>query len=83
LLGARGSGGFSRVFRAWDRQLEQPVALKVVGTVSDSALRQRLRREVRLLRTARHPHLVRGFDLIENGQVMGCSRYSQLALIPK
>ncbi len=66
------SGATSTVFLGWDRQLEQRVAMKVLPGGCTDTLRRRFHREVRILRSVRHPHLVRGFDLFEEaGRLVG------------
>ena len=61
------AGAAGTVFRGHDRQLDVPVAMKVVRLGADSTARRRFLREVRLLRAVRHTHLVQGFDLFEEG----------------
>lgn len=62
-----GAGGQSEVWLAHDEELDQQVAIKVFAPdLSDEAL-ERLRREVRLGRTLQNPHLVRVYELIEDG----------------
>lgn len=60
-----GAGASGAVYLARDRQLRQPVALKVIRIEQHPQLRSRFSREVRILRTIQHPHLVRGYDLFE------------------
>jgi tetratricopeptide (TPR) repeat protein len=61
-----GAGGHATVFRAFDRQLESAVALKVLrrGTAGSDALR-RLRREAMVARSLQHPALVRNYDFCQ------------------
>lgn len=56
-------GGMSEVFLALDEQTQQQVAIKVV-TNSDPDCIQRLQREVRILRTLSHRHIL---PLLDNG----------------
>lgn len=50
-------GGMSEVFLAFDEQEQQQVALKIVMN-SDGDCIKRLRREVHILRTLSHPHIL-------------------------
>jgi serine/threonine protein kinase len=61
LLGVLGSGGFATVWRAFDRQSKQVVALKVLhGQHGASAERlDRFRRGARAMQQLTHPHIVR------------------------
>jgi serine/threonine-protein kinase len=63
-LGVLGRGGMSTVFRAWDRELEREVALKVMsaGAGGDGAV-ARLRNEARVLARLEHPGLVPVHDV--------------------
>ncbi|MBI2372594.1 MAG: serine/threonine protein kinase [Deltaproteobacteria bacterium] len=67
LAGELGRGGFSVVFEAQDRKLGQRVALKVLvpPPVSAEIALERLRREVRAIRSVSHPNIVTVFDLVE------------------
>src|SRR5450631_34276 len=62
---AIGQGGSGQVFRAWDRVLGEPIALKILRP--DRALEKswikRLAREVKVARAIRHPNVCRVFDL--------------------
>jgi tetratricopeptide (TPR) repeat protein len=53
-----GAGGMGRVFRAHDRQSGQPVALKLLHAVEETAL-ARFSHEARALARLEHPHIVR------------------------
>jgi serine/threonine-protein kinase len=63
-LGVLGRGGMSTVFRAWDRELEREVALKVMSAAAggDGAV-ARLRNEARVLARLEHPGLVPVHDV--------------------
>lgn len=65
-----GQGGFGRVYRAYDPQLDRWVALKVPTVAAmESAQLQRFLKEGRLAARLRHPHIVSVFDSGEvNGQ---------------
>lgn len=72
-LGARfaldaqlGGGGQGVVWRAHDRHLDRPVALKLVHDPSPDAVAQ-IKREFRIARRLRHPHLVRVHELFVDG----------------
>ncbi len=62
--GTIGQGGFARVFRAWDRERRQPVALKsIVPAMMDvPSIRRRLLREARLAGQLTHPNTVLMLD---------------------
>jgi serine/threonine protein kinase len=66
-----GKGGSGNVFLAWDRELKQRVALKLLKSEKRAELQDRFLREVRILREVRHPHLVRGYDLLVDGDTLG------------
>src|SRR5262249_61601918 len=53
-----GTGGMGTVYRAWDRTLGQPVALKILRLRSD-ADRERFTREAQVLAGLVHPGVVR------------------------
>ncbi|QDT57010.1 Serine/threonine-protein kinase PknB [Caulifigura coniformis] len=58
-----GRGGFGRVFRAFDPQLERFVALKIpLKKVSDRPRIERFLNEARLVAKLRHPNIVSVFD---------------------
>jgi serine/threonine protein kinase len=58
-----GSGGYARVYRAHDQQLDRRVALKVFGAVAaDHSDAARIASETRLLASVAHPSLVTLFD---------------------
>jgi predicted Ser/Thr protein kinase len=64
--GSLGEGSTSTVFKAWDRQLRQHVAIKRLSPGGSAEHVARLLREVRMLREVRHPQLVRGYELYED-----------------
>jgi predicted Ser/Thr protein kinase len=59
-----GTGGMSSVFRAYDRQLERSVALKVLHEqfADDGESVERFRREARSAAQLSHPHIVTVID---------------------
>ncbi|HVT06680.1 MAG TPA: hypothetical protein VHO67_04455, partial [Polyangia bacterium] len=60
-----GRGGMGVVFRAYDRVLDQEIAIKIVRAeyAGDRVWAQRLAREVRLARQINHPNVCRVFDV--------------------
>src|SRR5438067_9699526 len=74
LLGARyqlgerlGEGATSSVFHAYDRELREDIALKLLAPspLYDPRQRERLRVEVRLARRIAHPNVCRVYDVGE------------------
>jgi len=64
LQGRLGEGATAVVYRAWDRELKRPVAVKVLrehAALSEIA-RQRFRREATTAAGLAHPHVVQVFD---------------------
>ena len=59
-----GAGGMAEVWRAWDPQLERPVAVKVVQpTIArDPGFAERFAREARVAASLVHPHIVPVYD---------------------
>jgi serine/threonine protein kinase/tetratricopeptide (TPR) repeat protein len=66
---ALGQGGMGAVYEALDRDLDEPVALKLLHPElsSDPDYRQHLRQEVRLARRVSHPNVCRVHDLGQHG----------------
>ena len=62
---AIGEGGSGSVFRAWDRALGEPIAIKILHPerAREKSWINRLAREVRVARAIRHPNVCRVFDL--------------------
>ena len=60
-----GEGGSGKVFRAWDRVLGEPVAVKILhpSRAAEKSWIKRLAREVKVARAIRHPNVCRVFDL--------------------
>jgi serine/threonine protein kinase/tetratricopeptide (TPR) repeat protein len=68
ILGLLGAGGMGSVYRAYDRELEETVALKTLreGTAATPRVLERFKREVRLARRVTHPNVARMFDIGEH-----------------
>jgi serine/threonine protein kinase/TolB-like protein len=65
-----GRGGMGSVYRAYDRAVDDLVALKTLDVQDDDELAvERFRREVRLARRVTHRNAARTFDLGEHGSV--------------
>jgi hypothetical protein len=64
-----GSGGMSQVYRAWDRQLDREVAIKVLHPhlAGSPESRRRFSREARAVAKLHHPHIVEIFDFSGDG----------------
>ena len=60
-----GEGGSGQVFRAWDRVLGEPIALKILrpDRARERSWIKRLAREVKVARAIRHPNVCRVFEL--------------------
>jgi serine/threonine-protein kinase len=66
VLSLLGSGGMGEVYRALDRELNEPVALKTLRADlmnDDATLLERFREEIRLARRITHRNVVRTHDL--------------------
>jgi len=62
-----GAGGMGVVYRAFDRELKEQVAIKTLKPelVGDATLLERFKQEIRLARRISHPNVVRTHDLGE------------------
>ncbi len=60
-----GSGGMGEVYRAWDPELQRPVALKYLRS-ADPALVERLKREARAQARVDHPAVCRVYEVGED-----------------
>jgi serine/threonine-protein kinase len=60
-----GRGGMGVVYRAWDRRLKRPVALKMLlaGAYARPEERERFRREAEAEAGLRHPNIVQVYDV--------------------
>ncbi|MEO6068301.1 MAG: protein kinase [Gemmatimonadales bacterium] len=62
-----GAGGMGVVFRAWDRDLQESVAIKTLKPeVMDPQSIERFKQEIRLARKIAHRNVVRNYDLGES-----------------
>ena len=63
VLGVLGSGGMATVYRCFDEELEEDVALKLLKSEkNDAASQHRFRQEMRICRRLQHPNIVRTFE---------------------
>jgi eukaryotic-like serine/threonine-protein kinase len=62
-----GAGGMGVVYRAFDKELQEQVAIKTLqpGLLGDAHLLERFKQEIRLARKISHPNVVRTHDLGE------------------
>ncbi|HKB48394.1 MAG TPA: serine/threonine-protein kinase [Ktedonobacterales bacterium] len=59
-----GQGGMASVFRAWDLELEENVALKVFGAqLTSEVLVARFKQELKMSRQLMHPNIIRLYDI--------------------
>lgn len=67
-----GSGGFAWVYRAFDPELEIPVALKVLKPqfAGDINFEQRFRREASTAAKLRHPNIIKIFSVGREGEAV-------------
>jgi eukaryotic-like serine/threonine-protein kinase len=61
-----GVGGMGRVYRAWDRELDETVAIKMLEANLDERAIARFRKEVKLARTVTHRNVARTYDIGEH-----------------
>jgi serine/threonine protein kinase/tetratricopeptide (TPR) repeat protein len=67
LLSRIGQGGMGTVYRAWQPSLGRQVALKRLIKFGDPKAQQRFQREIRVLGSVEHPHLVKIFTSGSDG----------------
>lgn len=67
ILAELGRGGMGAVFKVLDRELREPVALKVLlaGSTMDNIERESMKTEIRLARRITHPNILRTHDFGE------------------
>ncbi|HEV3263791.1 MAG TPA: protein kinase [Gemmataceae bacterium] len=66
ILGVIGKGGMGVVYKARQKSLNRPVALKMIlGTRTEPAYRERFLSEARLAASLQHPHILQVFDFGE------------------
>lgn len=65
ILTSLGSGSMGLVFKAMDRELNEPVAIKILRKeiAEDTEYLERLRSEIKLARRVTHPNILRTYDL--------------------
>ncbi|HEY7026109.1 MAG TPA: protein kinase [Gemmatimonadales bacterium] len=63
-----GAGGMGVVYRAFDRELQEQIAIKTLqpGLLGDAHVLERFKQEIRLARKISHPNVVRTHDLGES-----------------
>ncbi|MFN8650711.1 MAG: protein kinase [Gemmatimonadales bacterium] len=63
-----GAGGMGVVYRAFDKELQETVAIKILkpDLIGDANLLERFKQEIRLARRISHPNVVRTHDLGES-----------------
>ena len=63
VLGVLGSGGMATVYRCFDQELEEDVALKLLkSNKTDATSQHRFRQEMRICRRLQHPNIVRTYE---------------------
>ena len=75
-----GSGGMARVYRAYDHNLQRPVAIKLIteAAAAEPGVAARFQQEARFIARLRHPHIVQVYDF---GEVDGLA-YMVQELLP-
>ncbi|MCX6465975.1 MAG: serine/threonine-protein kinase, partial [Pseudonocardiales bacterium] len=80
LIRRLGEGGFGKVWLAEDTRLGRTVALKAAHA-PDAETEQRIEREATALRSVRHPHCVRIFDLVTASSDPGLAGLDGLVIV--
>lgn len=80
LIRRLGEGGFGKVWLAEDTRLGRTVALKAAHA-PDAETEQRIEREATALRSVRHPHCVRIFDLVNASSDPGLAGLDGLVIV--
>lgn len=72
VLSILGAGGMGGVYRCHDRELDREVAVKrlLPHRCAPGSVRERLRREARAMARVRHPHLLRVYDVCQEGRTL-------------
>ena len=67
-----GTGGMGRVYRAFDKKIDEEVALKLIKPeiVAERKTVERFRNELRIARKISHPNVCRMHDLNEEGKTL-------------
>jgi len=67
-----GAGGMGRVFRAFDKKMEEEVALKLIKPeiAADKRIVERFRNEIKIARKITHKNVCRMHDLNEDAQTL-------------
>ena len=84
ILGDLGRGGMGRVYRAFDREVEDAVAIKTLLRAGPDQKQEeaRLLREVQICRKLTHPNIVRVFDLGRlDGELQGQGLFVTMELL--
>src|SRR4051812_33184033 len=70
-----GEGGMGEVYRAYDRELDELVALKLIRAsfAGQSRILERFRTEVKLARRVTHRNVARTFELVHTAGLMFCT----------
>ncbi len=71
ILGQIGSGGMSEVYKAMDRKLNRPVAIKVLKDefCDDESFVTRFRMEAQSAAGLMHPNIVNVYDVVDEGDI--------------
>lgn len=64
-----GAGGFGLVLAGHHRELDRPVAIKVLSAGAELAATDDVQAEARLLGRLDHPHIVRVYDFVSRGDL--------------
>jgi len=66
-----GKGGMGKVYRAYDREIEEYVAIKIIRPeiAADKTIIQRFRNELKTARKVSHKNVCRMFDLNREGEI--------------
>jgi tetratricopeptide (TPR) repeat protein len=72
IIEALGAGGMGRVYRAFDKKIDEEVALKLIKPeiAAERKTVERFRNELRIARKISHPNVCRMHDLNESGKTL-------------